>query len=94
MRFSFHEPKTTSDSKSYFTGIMTISPAQTILVTDTNDRARKSQVAHQASKVRPVTTKAVSDITNTVLQEKAMRKHYATHPDITHMQEKEIFKQS
>lgn len=52
---------------------MIISPPQTVLVTDINDTARKSQVAHVASRVRPMTTKAVSDITNTVLQELALR---------------------
>lgn len=38
-------------------------------MTNTDDTARQSQVAHVASRGRPMTTKAVLDINNIVLQE-------------------------
>lgn len=56
-------------TKLYITGDTTISPPQTVLVTDTDDTARQSEAAHVARRVRPMTTKAVSFITNVVLQE-------------------------
>lgn len=61
-------PETRGDAKLYITDNMTITPPHTILVTDTGNTARQSEVAHVACRLRPMTTKDVSDITDTVLQ--------------------------